>query len=283
MLLRTRHSAQARAQVKPKQWGPLSSVQSAVRHNADRLGLPVAGLSYWPMWEASGDRSRPLGGITATPLVLGSTASWANTGARTSSNTNTSGMISSSSNPVGSVSQLTMLVWLRMESVRASTFLAGAVGDGSGVYDWGLYASASNLKYCYVVNSSDLTGLVGGTSGAWVNGTDYCAGLVYNGTTLSLVVDGEKTQSTSQTGLVRDGGLPFRVGVWTRRTLGMLVRGALVTPSALATSTISALHEQPYCLIQPYTPPLYFDLGAGAGPTYKVPVISRHYRNRRAA
>jgi hypothetical protein len=23
--------------------------------------------------------------------------------------------------------------------------------------------------------------------------------------------------------------------------------------------------------------------GAGAGPTYKVPVISRHYRNRRAA
>lgn len=43
---------------RPRQWGPLSDVQSAVAHNAERIGIdPASILGYWPLWEGAGGKA----------------------------------------------------------------------------------------------------------------------------------------------------------------------------------------------------------------------------------
>ncbi len=84
---------------KPKQWGALSAVRSAVFHNAESIGIDPASIAgYWPMWEGSGDTA--IDGIKGNNASLVDSPSWGNDGISfvptTSKLTTSSSVLSSS-------------------------------------------------------------------------------------------------------------------------------------------------------------------------------------------
>jgi hypothetical protein len=84
---------------KPKQWGALSAVRSAVFRNAESIGIDPASIAgYWPMWEGSGDTA--IDGIKGNNASLVDSPPWGNDGISfvptTSKLTTSSSVLSSS-------------------------------------------------------------------------------------------------------------------------------------------------------------------------------------------
>lgn len=264
MLVLTRNSAIARSQEKPRQWGPLSAVQSAVRWNAERLGLP-APAAVWPYWERAGQPRNVMygaldsvsGGPTWTGDGLNTTASaWHNTG--TTINTLA---------PIG----FSLVVEMRFNSgnFNANNFHFGQYDQTSIAYNCGLYGyDGAELRWYYVNGSH----VVVATTGPFEQ-ADFSVAITWDGATVRSYLN---TVTGGAAATASHGGAGYNLrfgGSWTNKVDPYLRRfnHAMLFAQAISATQIAVLHKRPYQLLQPYAPPLYFDLAAGGGPV--VPAL----------
>jgi hypothetical protein len=290
MLLLTRNSAQARAKQKPRQWGPLSSVQSAVRHNCERFGIgPAPSLLFSPMVAA--DRSRDL--MTGL-LSVSDPAPW-------KQGPHGLEMDFSPYNADGQPSRRWDNLPSNFSASPKGTFFTffrfrDTVYLPSGQKR--LWSDNVTKFYSRLQGVTDTTDLkiyftqLGVADYVTTGTVDLSSGyhsvcIVHNGVggAIDAYIDGLFFEAlTSSAGSYSGGSTSLEIGSPGVSNLnGLVPVTAVWQGECLTAGGVQNLHTSALAITRPYTPPVWIDLGAGAGPTYKVPVISRHYRNRRAA
>lgn len=246
---------------KPKQWGPISAVRSAVFHNAEKLGIDPSSLTaYWPGNEGAGNARSIINPIhLLTPTY---TAGWVNEGMQTVQSSSSYDPWNGPSNLVVGKNQLTFLLpKVIITGVESSTFIAGQASPTTSGYDWGIYCGGTNEFSCFVETSSVVNSASGVTL---VNGATHQLGLVYDGVNVASVVDGAIINPQTQTGNIVNT-LPFQIGAWQSDTFGAIYAGGtLIFDGALNADQILQLHETPYALLQPVPRILYFDVAGGS-------------------
>lgn len=116
--------------------------------------------------------------------------------------------------------RLTAFTLLRMTASTASDFVFGNTdvrGGGGGVYNWGLYWGNSTSAFsCYVKNTSNTVVSASSPVSQNFNQT-YLVALTYNGTTVTLYVDGVAVASNAQSGNVQTTDLDTTWAEWANQ------------------------------------------------------------------
>jgi len=242
--------------IKPKQWGPLSDVQAAVRHNCERLGIDYEKLlALWPLWEQAGSLIYNYGSYGGSYIAYNS-PTWEKEGLKgngSNAYVDFGSDYSFGSNP------FSLVQWVfggddvdrfSISSRTGSTaygyeFLIGA---GSTPGYWGFRAKGTTA---YPQLNVD---------GGWNDGKWHLLVGTASPSASQFYVDGNLEDSGGTPGTIDNSQnlMLFRRGT----TYATVLTGTtIVYADVLTADQITQLYEQPYALIVPVSRPVYFDLG----------------------
>lgn len=249
-----------RPDIKPPMWGPLSAVQYAVRHNAERMGIDPASIkSYFPFWERAGSYSHD--------IIRGS---YNFTGAQFTDRglylLNDEIFIGSPLNlQLGNKYSIFTLAQVRGSSTDQYIF-------SSGVHD-GLYLRtdyAQNNNAIFVKLDDGVNDAFMYTNGSGVNITDglfHSVGAACDGAILKGYTDAAIESSVSVTGVTGIISERFCIGASGMGSfhLGGTLAYILFIQACLSQTQIAQLHATPYALLMPVARPFIFDMAGGGG------------------
>ena len=245
--------------IKPPQWGPLSHVQSAVRYNCDRLGLPPI-LSGSFFWEDGGRPKEQMQGLSLS-FVGGE---WKKDGYGIY---NEGDYIEYPGDLFSTTENFTLFWDLEVgvsPNEHAVLCFFGSDDRESNratLYATTTFGAATNEMRFWTNREGEIF------VGPDIRGTSVKVALVKEGDTYSLFINGELNASGTYSGPVH--GQNFRLGVdrtSNNRPLYGTVRSFYVLQYALDADQHATLAEQPYALLMPVARPVYFDLAATPGP-----------------
>jgi hypothetical protein len=243
--------------IKPPQWGPVSSVQAAVRHNCQRLGLPLP-TGYWPMWENAGSYAHDLISGHASELKNG--ADWVSGGVEFDATTEhihgpNGGTLLNSAG--------TILIGYRQTNTPGTHYYWLALDD-----DWAefsLYYNAS-VDLDFYINSTE--GTLSTDPPPWIDGSFHNMGVSwdesYSGGHRWAYDDGSVFSDIPSDIIWDASGVDdhdLRIGgreSGATRYAGGIYYYFAVFGERLTDDQIALLHEQPYALIQPVARTRYF-------------------------
>jgi hypothetical protein len=259
---------------KPKQWGALSAVRSAVFRNAESMGIDPKYIKlYMPLWEEAGT---PVNIISSERGSLESDAIWSNTGVNTVTDLDTIN------------SGLTIKDVLKLGGTSGGS-ISFRYKYVSGAPDFNYFMSSDGAEYYLIYNTSDYTGDLT----LKLNRSDYLHGSVtdlfdgkwhsvafslsYNDV-WTIFYDGKilvtaPAPTNAYISADADTALYFggRPDAPLKFAAGTMCE-ILGTPEVLIIDQIAQLHETPYILLQPNPTPLIFDWGtASTVPTLSAP------------
>ena len=260
MLLLTRNSAIRKTKFKPRQWGPLSAVRSAVFHNAERLGIdPQSIVALWPFWEGGGYPTDIIGkyNVTATTGGVWDAYSW-------NGNNDTITPVPQvlANEPWTFISELIFREYV----YSTQTYLLYHYNATGRVY-FSLTASG---------NSHNISITLGDSAESPIYTTPYIAGpaqhvVITDGSNAYVYFRGDNIISYQYTNL---NNTSTDMTLNRASTYDPTFSVAFMVLLGCIISDDSRLHLQfdPYALIRPVARPFVFDVGAG-GTVYDVSVL----------
>jgi len=258
---------------KPRQWGSLSAVRSAVFRNAEARGIdPQSIILYMPFWEGAGE---------AISMLFGPVADWE---FRSDVGWNAKGngidfpgenydrceITISADDPNYNVDQHTLIMHLQVTNLLNND--SDAVQTLFKLNPIEAYFSSGGALRTQRITNSTCQRAVS-QDGLIANGDNFQAAFVLPqlGINPSIYVNGVAVPLSLQTGgngtitPSGDFGLGCREGYdWANQYYGAMY-SVLRFSSLLNASTIGQLYETPYALLQPNPTPLIFDWGAAGG------------------
>jgi len=251
IFLRTIQSAKQ----KPRQWGPLSAVQAAIKDNCNRLGFP-APYAAWLFWEDAGETAHDYSEYdthaTSTSLLWSGNAGYFD---------------SNYSIPLGDPAILDIpnndgLTIFAIVTIYSFINVASVLYGGADNNDRPGY----NLR---TILGDELQIVIGNGSerkaaaiSPTIDEKTSIVAVVNSGIELSISSYNTKTV-TSLSGYSEELNGPDKIigGSNTDVYYHGLIDNLWVFPKAFTDSQSALFHEQPYALIQPVSRPVYFDLG----------------------
>jgi len=259
---------------KPKQWGPLSAVRSAVFHNAERMGLDPSRITgFYSLWDTANLVGPFITTTYSNRITLGGNAAITSKGLKTSSGY---ANLNAYAGEVWKVSgQISLLCTVTPDSVG---------GTDRSIYSrWGTSSFEHQIKTWVDADGGGV-----GYAAAIYDGSDYkkigtdnsdavagaAANIVvtYKGSDFfSIYVNGVLTGSiATNSGIYTvSGTLPFALGsdgsdALTRNYFDGTIHLAGSYDGVLSADQISQLHETPYALLQPVPLAYFFDMAGGS-------------------
>ena len=268
---------------KPRQWGPLSAVQWAVRHNCDRLGFP------YPSWAFAGmeGAGKPIDLVTGAEADTSTSMTWQQGRFGLENRTVHSGSPGTRWTTAPGVNAL--------KTSSAGTYFVVALMDSPPATDAVILANSATatgftlralrntdsdvyLRYTYYgvadYQTSNAGGYISVGDGQYrrlaVTSAGSSAALRFfsDATLLRAVTTGTYKQTTSDL-------FNFNGRLYPATSLLGAIPFAAVWPGWVATDTqVSELSERWLDLLTPAPRPVWFDMGAGGGTT-KIAVLAR--------
>lgn len=248
---------------KPKQWGSLSSVQSAVRRNAE-LSLSSGGLvidykniiGFWPLWELAGQYYNIISGLSAS---LPADITWQHNHIYNSSALNNGILLGSSviTDHFPSGTEMTLLSWVDDTYLESEDWFGGVSSEVVQRLN-----TSSEIEF--ILNDLSGTDRVG-TAFTKQNKLRFFGGGWKPGTIWASVEDTVTAATTSSTAYSLGsqewafGGTSYD---GSRSLKGALYQHIILNKS-LSPTQLAQLHDAPYLLLQPNPAPVFFDFGAG--------------------
>jgi hypothetical protein len=247
---------------KPKQWGNISDVRSAVLRNAARLGIDPAFIQLlFPFWEGAGSLAYDLSSNANHGII--NAGSWLGDGLVTG-NAIQPVAINEIQLPAAGRWSVSAVITTPADLSTSSRMLLGK-NDNDNF--WTVSTDShkiqgdvnSNWESSGLTNAQNETQAItfkhfGNDDAEYPNDFQYIKNLTDYGVTGSSYVQGLRINTI---------GNGYAT---TAYTFGSLVKFLFVYTSDLPSDSILRLHETPYALLAPTPQPVIFDLGA-AGTT----------------
>jgi len=258
-----------RPDIKPPMWGPLSAVQYAVRHNAERLGIDPANLCrIVAFFEGAG---QPKDIISGLGLTGGAGNTWPRNVYRINGDNNE--IFFDEPTPVAS--ELSVLAGFERitnntsndvglyDDKRVSQYSTSAgvvciirrVGASGGL----TFGVGTELTYNI---SSDLTPVGSYSDLAYVWKASARQEIWQNGAEINYNVNNIAPSYTVSPNV---GMIGTYYDAIATRTMNDNVHYVYLVKQALTPSQIAQLHETPYALLMPVSRPFIFDMAGGGG------------------
>jgi hypothetical protein len=259
---------------KPRQWGPLSAVRSAVFRNAESMGIdPASFIGFWPAWEGAG-LVKDI--ISANDMSFFGNAYWENTGARTLGGTSDAIYANNNNNMSVGAGDFSVIVHCNIHSNSSSTergiFTKYNIG-GSTIPNWVL-AIFSDYNYRFRIrdeanNSADCATA---TSSVVLGDQVLCGSRDGSTAKLFYAEDGYTSATNASVGSI-DNTSPLSLGrFYTTASTDITFHQALYLKEKISRDQYRQLFGSPYILLQPNPTPLIFDWGtASTVPTLSAP------------
>jgi len=252
---------------KPQAWGPFSAVQAGLFHNAEKMGIDSPIFAPF-LWEKSGDPHDYAQGATYTLKDNSPVITWGPEGQRfgwDSGYMYDNGVSRMSTNE-GTIVYVGNLLgnYTYDETNYGIGFRSygGDIGPSIGVYmssnTYHLFYTNPDTTFSGTDSNSDIgvkNSLDFQLATSWQNGSQR---LFLNGVFLSEKMFTGSYSATTSIGL---GAMPS-LGACINGFNGEL-KSAFIFPKQISDDKISELYDNPYQLLQPYSPPVYFDLAGG--------------------
>ena len=258
MLIQTSKSLNY-GQRKPRQWGPISAVQYAVRVNAERMGIDYSLiLELIPTWENAGET---LYGVILN-YAMGSGVTWAQTSGLLTDGS-ASGVVNLGSRfVVGSGSATIILRQVLGSEVNCFSLSSRSSYTTKG-YEFLVGGEAT--PYSARLRWQDDTGHFqtnGGVTGL-ISGSVHQFVARFTPTAGQFFVDGVYVEQDTRSGPLTNTQNLHIAKRGTTYYNGSPCEQFFYYADALTTDQIAQLHATPYALLMPVSRPIFFDLGSG--------------------
>lgn len=262
---------------KPKQWGPLSVVRSAMFRNAEAAGVdPQTLCGYYPMWEGFGQVTHDV--VSGDTVALRSNSTLTTAGFSTDTVTTSAGLI---------ITKNTKIKTALGSSNHRSWFYTIRPDVGAAMGNRSLSEGSEGFSGTEVFSESSASGsdwrITGGVSASQSVSTSYMAVgaeksvfFTWDGATIRLYINGEQIASRASTTVsVNSGAYIHLFGVLSYAPSNIISNHAGIANTALSPSTVARFHDTPFFLLQPNPAPIYFDSAAtGTSGSLTAPSLS---------
>lgn len=258
---------------KPRQWGPLSAVQWAVRHNCDQLGLRV------PLFLSAFDGIDIPMGVQGT-VVAPATYGTFDIPSTFSFNGTNDGSINWGNYPHLNITN-NLTIFSHAKALGWGEYAAGAIFGRTNTTSSGFYYGYSNRAgtegTAYFIAQGTGRPVVYTNTGAIALNKWNTVSVSRGGASWEFLVDGIYSGGASNDTAVLYLSYGSNACIGTNNTGSREFHGYISEVIAWNTAeNITALHDNPYALIAPAPRPVWFDLGAAPSGSL-LPFLRRHY------
>ena len=244
---------------KPPQWGPLSAVQSSVRHNAERLGIDPGSIVFFlPLWEMAGSVAHDYSSNTS--LTITGNYSWQENNLRLEPN---QGRVCLPDFELFSgTKNFTIEVIFSQYEFYSENKIVDLAGEARIFLQTG-ENQADNVLH--------VRGRLDGSWGDYLVGPALTADETYHvvfvrnsNSGMSLYVNGVLVDSNANTDSIDANSSDSLIGSSNLdKDINATIKKVVFCETCYTPDQIALLYEQPCCLLYPARRPIIFDVGAG--------------------
>ena len=252
---------------KPKQWGPLSAVRSAVFRNATDIGIdPSKVVAYFPFWEGSGEVFH---NIVGTPFMDGAGGVWNTNGSLSFNQTHTQYVADNTNGKYSMSGPFSVFVIAAITGANIGNNRQEMFGSG-GFYDyWSVERANYDNTYVYIKIAGSYTTRYVYAPAGMADGNFGRILATFDGDS-TAVVYGNGVAGVPVTNIVIPRG-EYGSDLKIRQDISSVIpansvfyKQLIIIRTELTSDHALLFEEAPYFLLQPNPTPLIFDWGAAS-------------------